>query len=279
MQPLTLICFSDSREGGRGRHISWQKRSSGCLTNRFPWKFQIQKALSTCDESSCKSVCFVSDPHNFLLLTLYKRSPKVWVNMRDTNSTRGTSSDGIYVPCIYSHASWVTVGDSDLLLLCLCDIFQGTWSVNQLQRNSSKRTDLVSPPADGGADETPGGIPFHIRGHEMLRLRHHRHVLSVHKLQHSIHAAQQEKHPFGQLSLYCYYLPKPFSHCWDSQQPAAPATTHTASLLRCSDVCNGWLFSEPEIIKLHSVIKVEGNFHRDLSLFEITFGGNSLYTF
>ena len=34
-----------------------------------------------------------------------------------------TPSDGVYVPCIYSHARWVTLGDPGLCFV-LRDVFQ-----------------------------------------------------------------------------------------------------------------------------------------------------------
>jgi len=54
--------------------------------------------------------------------------------------------------------------------------------------NLAPPADLVSPPGDAGDDVSAGRVPLHIRGHEVLRLGHHRHVSRVDKLQHTIHA-------------------------------------------------------------------------------------------
>lgn len=44
---ITFICSWERREGGRGRHSSWQKRSLLFFCSSRPWNVHSQYALST----------------------------------------------------------------------------------------------------------------------------------------------------------------------------------------------------------------------------------------
>ena len=53
------------------------------------------------------------------LICLLLLTPGMRVNTRHINCTRGTSSSGVYVPCIYSHARWRTAGDLGLVAVVM----------------------------------------------------------------------------------------------------------------------------------------------------------------
>ena len=82
------------------------------IWNRMMPKAPVQNQRT----SELISVWKASHKHNSKdLLCLLLLSPGTRVNTRHIHCTRGTSSSGVYVPCIYSHARWGTAGDLGLV--------------------------------------------------------------------------------------------------------------------------------------------------------------------